>query len=75
MRLILACPCCGNTNFEQEKVKHLIADVNGVFLEQETAHNEKLQFTCDECGLRDYIFNFIIKFTGSLPKGVRKDYE
>lgn len=58
MRLILACPYCGNTNFEQE-----------------TAHNEKLQFTCDQCGLRDYIFNFIIKFTGSLPKGVRKDYE
>lgn len=75
MRLVLACPCCGNTNFEKEKVKYLIADVDGTFLEQETAHNEKMQFTCDQCGLRDYIFNFIIKFENSLPKGVRREYE
>lgn len=61
MRLILACPCCGNTNFKDEKIKWLIKDTNGVFLTQETAYNEKMQLTCDECGLRDYTFNFIIK--------------
>lgn len=75
MKLVLACPCCGNTNFKEEKIKGLFNDVTGVYIDQETVHNEKTQLTCDECELRDYIFNFIIKFGNSLPKGFRKDYE
>ena len=59
MKLILSCYKCGSTDFKNTKIEH--HDIEGAsYLFQEDLM--KTTVICENCGLKDYVENLIIKF-------------
>jgi len=62
MELKLSCYCCGKTDFESNELYGYEIEGSYYVYPYET-EKEKLIVKCKNCGLEDYVFNLVPKFS------------